>query len=583
MHSREMAKRMSLRLFSIVLVFASIAAGETFLDSSYRKIYEAFSGKSCENKPTASINPNCYETGSAAKNLSDLNQFSESQFFSRLSTLEIERLECGMNYWKSLSNSTNNTFLVELLNEKIPQLNKLRKTINDLNVRNALLQGKSPNNTYVHQQNLSDPYKPLREEYEINNLQIKKITELYEMIMAAIPHSDIPVFRDFIEEKASTSGLKTKEPLLISTVDLNQISQKIKAGFSKNIQDLNSKKSGTGVYNLNESQREQLGTDSFLVSQLIKEQPGSLSLIEKYKCQVLHKQKGKEGLWDGVSYLGTALSLGGPAILGVARLGWVSRASTLAQTKSITSLSAVSRMASYSALFTGLGTSFRDLTDQCFKSDQSKIVGSCEQTPQTLFAQKELSNCLLTGSLLAMTQGYGPIDKIMKMNSSMAKAIGDVKIGSKLQGRSAAVDLATGTNKLRLEADALAVTKPTEAAKKYKEALLGSTTKKEYSARELQDMEYLSSRWGSLASDAKDAAEAEKKYIEAFKNRLNNEYEVARKNKRNPLTTTSDNYKDQYIQDYIDFLKSDKGKDSHLTTTNWQINALQKFLRNGMK
>lgn len=551
-----------------MILNSSSAQSESLLASSYRKLYEAFKGENCDSSISSNTTSNsvCANKNTTQKNLSDLNNFSEDQFFTQLALLESDRLQCGLSYWQSLSEGANQKAFLDLIKKKLPLLNLVKKAINDLNVRNALLKGKIPNNSYPHQQNISDPYKDLQTEYKLNNTQLQKLIEIYESIMATIPHSDIPAFRDFIENKAGTSGLGLNKVQAVTESDLDKIIGVVTLGFQTSLQDLNSKKTKDSQHQLSDSQKETLATDSFLISQLMQKQPSCINFIEKYKCQVLHTKKGKEGLWDGVSYLGMALSAGAPAILGLSRIAWLSRGiSTLSETSSLSELSITSRIASYSSLLVGAGHSLKDISDQCLSSSKSTVKGSCHQTPQTILHQNEFGNCILTASLFAMGNASGPLEKILKTNStSLSKVVNEVRIGSEVKNIRATrsiEELASGSNLLRLKADQVAQSNPAEALKLYTQAL---NTEK---ITNTNNIRYLSIKVGALAEKDSEAA------LKA-KQMLNDALNAEIKNSIKPNDTSAQNFRNKFIQDRINQLSSDNQVD----TTKWEIKTLREIL-----
>lgn len=577
-----------MRIVWLVIGFSSIGFAETNLDQSYRKIYEYFSGQNCSSIQQSNL-IQCDPGKLTAKNLKDFSNFNEATYFTKLSELELERLKCGADYWKSLVEPSNQETFINLIQEKLPKLNSIRKEINDLSVRNALLNGKIPKGNYAHLQNMNDPYKNLRSEYERNNSEIKKLTELYELIISGIPHSDVPLFRDFIEAKAGTSGLSLKNVQPISEAEFRSLTGKISQGFLQSTQSIIKSKKNDGFYDLSGELKERLGTDSYLVGRLTQQHPESAALIEKYQCQTLHRKKGREGVWDGVSYLGTALSLGAPAVIGAARLVWVSRAASTAKSaQSVTSN--VSRLVSFSAMFTGAGASVSELANQCFKGDSSLIKDSCSQTPQTITQSKDLSNCILIASVTGVSYASGPLERVIKTHISSARSVGDVKIGSNLAGKNTKVDviknLPDSGNKSRLLGDEISKTNPLEGSKEYKKAaerygkeLAGKNS----SINELSDLEYVTARWAAQTTNLEDKVLAEKKFIEAFQQRMKLEkvtMDKARSKAQTIESIQANTFSERgFIIDRIGYLKSDLGSGSHKDGSLWQIEVLNKLLK----
>lgn len=416
-------------VFSGLNIWTSTSKAELISESIYRNIYEAFSGKDCEGGKANSSN--CPPNSPTKINQNKLAAFSESQFFNRLATYEKERLECGRDYWKSIASGTNSSQntdqLLTSINKLIPQLNNLRSKFNQLKLRNTQLQG-SINFSIPREQLKALPtQKEKIDEYENNEKEMAEMKKIEELMLAQIPHSDIPTLRDMILDHAGP-GFFSKEYELISKEKFTKAAKKIEDEFNKSIQKMASEKEGQN-YNLDADTRERLATDDYLIGMMSRETPDLSPLIKKYNCQAEARKSGAKIVSTTANVASFAFSGGALALAKVGRVAYLAQFP-----KATAGIASSSRALSMGAMMMGGGLAVHSLADTCTSAGGAEISGACTQTPQTILKQTNYNQCIFEASLsIAGMKTPYLVGKIADQNSKLGQFIREMQNSGSLK------------------------------------------------------------------------------------------------------------------------------------------------------
>ncbi len=404
-------------VFLILFFISSVSSASEI----YEKISDLFNLTTCSDSNAVNSKSSCQLKNSSLHNSSDLKSISQNQFYNDLSISEIERLNCSKSKAQSLQKPENLSALKDKIAEFTPLLKKIRRDKMDLIIKKQLLNGKIPK---------SVPPKPgtieyqRKAEYDDRNEEIKSLMALEEMMISQIPFSESAPIRDLIDDAASANGvvseanisekLKKLDTLLNHSVSKIQDTQKIKPNFD-----------------LSTDQKIALGTDDFLISQMISKNPENISEIKSLQCS---SQKIKNGQML-TSAAGTAASFLIPVGLASAgRVAFLMRAPMLAQ-----KFTQISRVAGYSSMMIGNAMGAEHVYKTCTKNGDAKVISKtnadpisstnqCDYSSQTLTSDFSLSSCIMNATLLILPNaGAFMAKKIADRNSFLSKYISDIQ------------------------------------------------------------------------------------------------------------------------------------------------------------
>lgn len=356
----------------------------------------------------------------SATNQTELRALSENQFYNELAELEIERLQCSQTKSKSLQKPENVALLMNQMNEISPQLKKLRADINHLVGKNQILNGKIPK---------SVPPKPgtieyqRKLEYDDRNEEVKALMALESLLTSQIPFSETSVIQDLIDQAVSKSGPLNENEILASL-------KKLDSSLENSIHKINKTKSkSTSNFELSTDQKVSMGTDEFLISQMIQKNPNNESEIKKLQCS---SEKIKNGQ-QLVSAAGTVASFVVPVGLASAgRLAFLMRAPMMAK-----KFTQISRVAGSASLIVGNIHGLENVFKACTKNIEAKVqtasgsegtLSQCDYTSQTLTSDFNTSSCILNAALELLPNAGGFLTKkIADRNSLLSKYISDIQ------------------------------------------------------------------------------------------------------------------------------------------------------------
>lgn len=345
----------------------------------------------------------------------DLKAVSENQFYNDLCLLEMDRLQCSQTKAKSLQKNENLGLLTKQINEIAPQLKKLRKDIQSLISKNQILNGQIPKGTVLKPGTVEFQRKA---DYDDRNQEIKSLMALEELLISQIPFSETSSLRNLIDQ-AISNPLSEKDTLLaLQKLDNSFENSKMKIQKTKVNSD----------FELSTDQKISLGTDDFLISQMIHKNPNNQIQIKNLQCSA-EKIKNGQNL---VSTAGTIASFVLPTGLASAgRLAFLMRAPLMAQ-----KFSQLSRVAGSASLLVGNIHGLENVFNECTKTTSAKVQsangsgaqGQCDYSSQTLVADFSSSSCILNATLqLLPNAGAFFAKKIADRNSLLSKYISDIQ------------------------------------------------------------------------------------------------------------------------------------------------------------
>ncbi|MBC7467014.1 MAG: hypothetical protein H7256_13580 [Bdellovibrio sp.] len=396
------------------------------MESFYRKTYEALSGSNCNstNRTSAFSCP----AAPAALNKKALEQFSETDFFNGLSKFELDRLQCGQNYWKSLSSSENEKTMIQTYESSFKVLNSLKTKMNKLSQMNAALW--STMTRYTNPKDLVLPGDiAKKKEYDDRNKQITELKQVYEAAMAQIPNSDLPAVRDFIEDHAGPRAFSS-DIKKITSEEFRKLTNDVYGKLDARKNDIND---GVKSGQLSSSLREELAGDGYLIGQLSKQSPDLSAPISKYQCLAQSRKRGKAVVDTAVTVASVVVPVGAVAMAKVARAAFLLRAPKAVGAAA----NILSRGLGMSAGILSSYTAIDAISNACLKGGTAKISGACEQTPQTIIEQREIGNCIFE-STMAAVGGAGAVlsGRIADRTSALSKFVDEMKVDGRLNRRS---------------------------------------------------------------------------------------------------------------------------------------------------
>lgn len=356
----------------------------------------------------------------STSNHAELRALSENQFYNELAGLEIERLQCSQTKSKSLQKPENVAPLMNRINELAPQLKKLRADINTMVGKNQILNGKIPK---------SVPPKPgsieyqRKLEYDDRNEEVKALMALESLLISQIPFSETTVIQDLIDQAVSKSGQLNENDVLTSL-------KKLDMSFHNSVDKINNTKSkSSSNFELSTDQKVSMGTDEFLISQMIQKNPNNETEIKKLQCS---SEKIKNGQ-QFISAAGTVASFVIPVGLASAgRLAFLMRAPLMAK-----KFTQISRVAGSASLLVGNIHGLENVFKACTKNIEAKVqtasdsegsLAQCDYTSQTLTADFNSSSCILNAALELLPNAGGFLaKKIADRNSLLSKYIFDIQ------------------------------------------------------------------------------------------------------------------------------------------------------------
>lgn len=372
----------------ILMISISVRA-EMISEKIYRNLQEAFSGENCAAMASAK---DCPEKNNVTTlNTAKLKELSEEQFFNQLAIYEKDRLQCGLDYWSSLESGQHAEAsaqkLMDVINGQLPKLNELRNKINALRLRNTTLEANIPRNIPADQLNNIPHVKAKLDSVNANKKEIEELGKIQELLLAQIPHTDIPDFRDFILDHAGP-GLIDKNLHPIQIKDFKKIATQVKKGFLEGQKNLQATKKND-IYNLDAETREKLGTDDYLTGMLSRENPDSSALIKKYTCQAKARKSGREAVTKAANFASVALTGGALAVAKVGRVAFLAK-----YPRATAGLASQSRAMGIGSSITGGIHTYQAIEDTCLRSATAEVIGSCSQTPETILKQAQIGSCI---------------------------------------------------------------------------------------------------------------------------------------------------------------------------------------------
>jgi hypothetical protein len=367
--------------FFLILFFC----GSTVYSSEfYKKISDLLDLTACAH--SSNLGPS--KCGSKNPNQSSLKAISETQFYNDLSKLEIDRLKCSEEKVASLKKIENLTEIKKKIIEIMPILKKIRKDINSEIGKNQILNGQIPKSRPPKSGTIEYQRKT---EYDARNEEIKKLMALEEMLISQIPFSESEPVRDLIDTAVGNG--------VISDLDVQKKLNELNSALKNSRLKIEQTKEKTGQFNLSNDQKISMGTDEFLVSQMLSNSPENASQIKSLQCE---SEKNKNGQ-RLVQTVGTAATLIVPLGLASAgRLAFLMRAPMMAN-----KLSQISRVAGYGSMLVGYQHGIDGILESCSKQSTAKISSSdrnsniqCDYTSKTLVSDFNTSECILNATLL---------------------------------------------------------------------------------------------------------------------------------------------------------------------------------------
>lgn len=390
-------------IVSILTFTFQVKAEEAFSEAIYRNLYEALSGKNCDQSSEKS-DPKCKQAGMAKGNRADLQNFSEDQFFGKLANIEMARLKCGQDYWRSLSSSgavqtkeqriQNQQALVTQYNKVLPTLNDLKSRMDQLKLLNTALHAK-----IVWAQTAkdvaADPGQAAkRKEYFDREAQIQELVPLYELAMSQLPHSDMPKVRKFIEDQAGPTFFR-KEVKPMTVGDMGRLADEAMTPITDSIGGLAKQ---IQANNFSTTQRESLATDGYLLGELSKENPDLAAPISKYQCLAQNRATGKKIVNAAADTALVVATVAAPALGAIGRMAFVAKFPRLA-----VGIAGASRAVGYANVILNSYSAVSQLADLCFSGPAK--VESCSQTPKTILAESTALQCVMQAAMHTISLG----------------------------------------------------------------------------------------------------------------------------------------------------------------------------------
>jgi hypothetical protein len=423
---------------SIVLVNASSA--ETTIEAVSRKAFEAFSGKNCNETQINWNHSMCTKKSALQTSQMDLQKISEASYFNRLAELELDRLSCGQQYWQSLSSADAQNQFISAIDEVAPELNRIQRTINKLVVQTLNI--KIPTNVDPRVQL---PPQMIQDKKRLEDLrqEIQKLKELKELMVSQIPQSEIPEVRDFIEQY-SGPGFFNRDPQKVDAKEFKKMTQNVSDFFKKKINEI--KKTKTSYqYDLSGTQREELGTDSYLTGLLMSERPDAMNEISKQQCLAQHRKMGRQGIETAAGVASLVLPVGGFALAKAARFSLLARFPAVARASS-----GLSKVVSYGAVFVGVSSSAEQIYATCAAQDSASVVGLCVQSPKTILQHQQMGKCVLKAAIQLASGVVGGYiaKKINDPSAEFSKYILSIKDKMNLKAKSVGLENLEKANSL---------------------------------------------------------------------------------------------------------------------------------------
>jgi hypothetical protein len=406
-------------LYNFISLLVFLLSSISDASDIYKKVSDLLDLSQCASTLTSPTSK-CSKTQTNTANHTELRAISENQFYNELAVLEIERLQCSQQKSKSLQTSENILLLMSRINELAPQLKKLRTDINSLVGKNQILNGKIPK---------SVPPKPgtieyqRKLEYDDRNEEVKSLMALESLLISQIPFSETSVIQDLIDQAVSKSGQLNESDVLTSL-------KKLDASFNNSVDKINQTKSKSNSnFDLSTDQKISIGTDEFLISQMIQKNPNNESEIKKLQCSSEKMKNGQQF----ISAAGTVASFAIPVGLASAgRLAFLMRAPLMAK-----KFTQISRVAGSASLLVGNIHGLENVFKACTKNIEAKVqsasgsegtLSQCDYTSQTLTSDFNSSSCILNATLqLLPNAGSFLTRKIADRNSLLSKYIFDIQ------------------------------------------------------------------------------------------------------------------------------------------------------------
>ena len=384
----------------------------------YQKISDLFNLTTCSE--TTSSSALCSRNNMAQSNITDIKSISENQFYNDLSHLEIDRLNCSREKAKSLLKNENLTELKNKMNELNPIIQDLQKKIGSEVAKNQMLNGQIPKGAPIR----SGSKEELRKkEYDDRNEEVKSMMALKEMLISQIPFSESKPIRDLIEDSNSN----------VSVDDITKALKKLDLSIDNSAQKINSSKNKAGQFDLSNDQKIALGTDEFLISQMLNNNPSSESDIKNLRCSAEKIKNGQRFTQTAISVASFAIPVG---LASAGRLAFLMRAPLLAQ-----KISQISRTAGAACLLLGNINGLENTYLACTKSTDAKIkttetsnTNQCDYSAQVLVSDFNLSSCIMNATLQLLPNAGGYLAKKMSDKTSLlSKFVFDIKNTSSIK------------------------------------------------------------------------------------------------------------------------------------------------------
>ena len=385
-------------------------------------VYEAtsdlFNLKTCANISGRSplAKEKCAPQSMAIGNQAALQDISQNQFYNELSQLQIDRLQCSVSKAQDLQKIDSAQLIQQKLVEILPTIDNLQKDINKLVTENQILNGQIPKGV---------PPKPGSREharlelYNSRNEEIKSLTSLREMLIAQLPYSETPLVRSFIESQLSGTFSSLKIP---TSTQIQKLYADVEKSLISSQQKIQKTKSPSGIYDLTADQKIEMGTDEFLIAQMLQKNPTSSSQIKSLQCQAEKIKSGRTALSTAVTVGSFVLPIG---FSSAGRVAFLMRAPNLAK-----KMTQISEVAGIGFHLVGSTAAIKEAYDYCSKDlmGQVKAGSQCSYDTKIVIQEFETSSCILRSTLALLPTAGGLIaKKLTDKTSLLSKYVEDIK------------------------------------------------------------------------------------------------------------------------------------------------------------